>query len=351
MVTNRWPRDLPTSESFEGIPVFRVPLRTPGAGLKSELTFRLTSRLLERKVATILREERTNLVHVQCVGPNAYYARLAAKRLRLPLVVSLQGELSMDATHLFERSGFARQTLRVALKEADFITACSQQTLAESEIFSGSPFRVESKVIHNGIRCSDFADVPPYHHTRPYVLALGRHVPQKGFDVLLRAMKLLWQDGRREMDLLLAGEGPESAFLKRLACELGISDRVVFPGRADRLMTAALFAGCEVFISPSRNEPFGIVNLEAMASGKPVIATRVGGVPEFIFHGETGWLVAPDDPRALAEAIDHVIQNVPLREQLTRNGKELALKHDWSGIADCYFSAYSTALKANGQLS
>lgn len=340
VLTNRWPRSLPAVEEIEGIPVFRVPMRAPGAGLKSEVTFRLTSRFVQRQVARILREQQTSLIHVQCVGCNAHYARKAARTLRLPLVVSLQGELSMDATRLFERSAFARQTMREALSEADYVTACSGQTLAEAQDFLGKPFPAESRVVHNGIRMADFAGVVPFQHTRPYVLAIGRHVPQKGFDVLLRAMSLLWHEGRRNLDLILAGDGPESAELKRLAGELGLAERVVFAGRADRPATAALFAGCELFVLPSRHEPFGIVNLEAMACGKPVLATATGGVPEIVQHGVTGWLVPPEDPAAMARGISDLMDDSSLRRALSEQGQALAEQHDWSRLGEAYEAVY-----------
>jgi len=345
VLTNRWPRSLPAVETFEGIPVFRVPMRAPGSGLKSEVTFRLTARCVERQVAQILRQQQSGIIHVQCVGSNAYYARRAAKTLGLPLVVSLQGELSMDATGLFERSAFARETMRAALREADMITACSGQTLAEAEEFFGRPFGAGARVVRNGIRVLDFANVSPFRHARRYVLAIGRHVPQKGFDVLLHAMALLWRDGQETLDLILAGDGPERAALERLAGELGVRDRVVFIGRADRATTAALFAGCEMFVLPSRHEPFGIVNLEAMACGKPVVATRTGGVPEIVKHGVTGWLVPPENPAALAAGLAHLLRNGDLRRTMATHGRELAEEHDWTHLGDVYGAIYRVVLE------
>lgn len=345
VLTNRWPRSLPAVESVEGIPVFRVPMRAPGAGIKSELTFRLTARFVEREVARFLLKRQVEVIHVQCVGCNAHYARRAARTLGLPLVVSLQGELSMDATRLFERSAFARQTMFGALSDADFITACSEQTLAEAEQFLGKEFAVGAQVVRNGIRTADFANVSAYRHARRYAFAIGRHVPQKGFDVLLQAMALLWRDGKCDVDLILAGDGPENSALKEQARNLGVSDRVVFAGRSDRATTAALFAGCELFVLPSRHEPFGIVNLEAMASGKPVVATRTGGVPEIVVHGVTGWLVPPEDPCSLAAGIAHVLGDEALRRTLAQQGKELATEHDWTKLADAYEAIYCRVLQ------
>jgi glycogen(starch) synthase len=343
ILTNRWPRQLAAREEVEGVPVFRLAMRTPDAGFKSKITYRLTSALIEREIAQILREQRVDLVQVQCVGNNAHYAACAARRLDLPLVVSLQGELKMDATQLFLRSAFARETLHTVLRQASYVTACSQQTLAEAEEFFGKSLAGKASVIRNGVRCSDFAGVQPWPHPRPYILGIGRQVAQKGFDVLIRALAQLPDGG----DLVLAGDGPEQPALRRLAEELGIAARVIFTGRVNRARTAALFAGCALFVLPSRYEPFGIVNLEAMASGKAVIATRVGGVPEIVRHGETGWLVPREDPAELGAAIAQLLADAPLRQRLERAGREVAAQHDWAHLAGEYEAIYRRVLYGN----
>ena len=344
VLTNRWPRDLPAFEEFEGLPVYRLPFRTAEKSLKSQLTYRFTHERICTQTLRILDRHAIDVIHVQCVGGNAHYALRAANTLALPLVVSLQGELSMDATRLFERSAFARETMRSALNEADFITACSRQTLAEAESFLGTAFAAPSQVVRNGIRVADFAGVSPFQHPRRYLLGIGRHVPQKGFDVLLRAMALLRRGGRKDVDLVLAGDGPEKPALELLANELGVRDRVVFFGRCDRPTTASLFAGCELFVLPSRHEPFGIVNLEAMACGKPVVASRTGGVPEIVRHGETGWLVPPGDPAALAMGIAAVLDDEGLRRLISDHGRKLAEEHDWRNLGEAYETIYHAVL-------
>ena len=130
IVTERWPRDLPAHEDFEGLNVFRFALREPLAGgppvarLKSQLTTRLTRPGTLRQIADLLRAENIDIVHVQCVSAGALYARQVASRLHLPLVVTLQGELTMDATGLYQRSEGARQIMRDSLTDAHALTAC-----------------------------------------------------------------------------------------------------------------------------------------------------------------------------------------------------------------------------------
>ena len=292
------------------------------------------------RIVQALRAHHTELIHIQCVSSNAYYALHASRLLKLPLVATLQGELTIDAGGLFQRSAFARRLLRTVLDRADAITACSSDTLHDAEAFYGKPFGARGQTIHNGVRLEDFCGITPYPHPRPYVLALGRHVRQKGFDVLLRAFRIALHNGLEGHDLLLAGDGQERAALGRLAQALGLEDRVHFLGIADRDTTARLFAGCAFFVLPSRQEPLGIVNLEAMASGKAVLATRVGGVPEIVVDDHTGILVEPCDAETLARGILRLAADATLRARLGAAGRTAAARVNWSATAAAYARVY-----------
>ena len=123
------------------------------------------------------------------------------------------------------------------------------------------------------------------------------------------------------MKVALVGGGPLESKLKELASELGVADQAHFLGYCELEAVRALLQGCSFFVLPSRSEPFGIVILEAMAVGKAVVATRVGGIPEFVSDGENGILVEPDDPQALAEALCKVAGDPALRERLGKAGQ------------------------------
>ena len=134
---------------------------------------------------------------------------------------------------------------------------------------------------------------------RPLIFSVGRHVYYKGFDVLIHAMRDL------DADLWIGGRGPLSKTLVQLAHDLGLAERVKFVGFVPDPLLMAYYQACDVFCLPSveRAEQFGLVQLEAMYSGKPIVATRLGtGVEYVTLNGETGLLVPPKDPRALADA-------------------------------------------------
>jgi glycogen(starch) synthase len=346
VVTNQWPPMLPAEETFEGIPVYRLPMRVPGGPVKARVTYLLTASGLRRRLFEILRRHQTDLLHVQCVSTNGYYALLAKRELGLPLVVTAQGERTMDAEQIYQRSPFMNDLLRQLLREADRVTACSRNTLDDIEGFYGQPLGDRASVVYNGINLAEFDDQPtPPPPARPFILGIGRHVPQKGFDVLLRAF------ARAELpahDLVLAGDGPERPRLMELARELGVEGRVRFPGKADRATAVALFKGCDFFVLPSRQEPMGIVNLEAMAAGKPVIASRVGGVPEIVADGETGILVEPENPDALSAVIRRLAGDGSLKRRLGAAGRRRAEGFGWRVIGDGYRLLYRTLLERSG---
>jgi len=155
-------------------------------------------------------------------------------------------------------------------------------------------------------------------HGPNIVLFVGRLIYYKGAEHLIRAMKDV--DGK----LLIVGEGPLEGQLRSLAAELGIEDKVAFLGRIQDREMAAYYHSCDVFVLPSiaRSEAFGIVQLEAMACGKPVINTDLPtGVPKVSRNGETGITVPPADPAALTEAINNLLEDSDLRQEYGSNAR------------------------------
>jgi glycosyltransferase involved in cell wall biosynthesis len=138
------------------------------------------------------------------------------------------------------------------------------------------------------------------------LLSVSRLVPQKGIDVALRALASLPGD----TVLVVLGEGPERGRLESLARQLGVDGRVFLPGRVPDV--AAWLERAAVYVHPARWEGFGLAVLEAMLSGLPVVATNVSSLPELVVDGETGLLVEPNEPAALALAIGRALEQPQL---------------------------------------
>jgi len=140
------------------------------------------------------------------------------------------------------------------------------------------------------------------------LLSVSRLTPQKGIDTAVQALSLLPED----VVLVVLGEGPERDTIEQLAEEQAVSSRVFLPGRVPDV--AAWLRRAAVYVHPARWEGFGLAVLEAMVSGLPVVATNVSSLPELVVDGETGFLVPPDDPAALAAAVERALAQPALGE-------------------------------------
>lgn len=339
--TNRWPKDLPANERFEELPVHRFVFRVPENNFKQMAGARLLGPATLRALCRQIRASRASVLHVQCISSNAHYALLAQRRLRLPLVATLQGELTMDAHGLFQNSAFAQDMLRRVLTQADLITACSAKTLADAEAFCGMSLGARGRVIFNAASTGDYSAAPAYPHPRPYIFALGRLVPQKGFDDLLRAFASLPES---DHDLLIAGDGSLRRDLEQLASQLHIAARVHFLGRADRPKVASLFKSASFFVLPSSaDEGLPVVCAEALAAGKAIVATRSGGTPEAVLHEKTGLIVDRHDVSALARAIQTLVQTPALRQSYAQAAFARSIEFSWSRVTQQYLQAYADA--------
>lgn len=177
------------------------------------------------------------------------------------------------------------------------------------------------------------------------LLTLAALVPRKGLDVLLDAL-VAGGEGTRRARLLIAGDGGERESLEARACELGLTDRVEFLGR--RPDPPRLLAACDLFLLPSRREGLGVAALEAMAAGRAVIASRVGGLADAVGEGAeapAGLLVEPGDVASLARALDELIDDPRRRERLAAAGPaRVAARFHPAGMVAAYEALYREVL-------
>jgi phosphatidylinositol alpha-1,6-mannosyltransferase len=208
----------------------------------------------------------------------------------------------------------------------------------------------EALVIPPGVDPERFRPRPTPLPPPPRLLTVGRLVPRKGIDTVLRALALL-QPRMPQIHYQIVGDGPDRARLESLVETLGLSSRVDFAGRVPDAALPDHYRDAHVFVMPAREEEqgrsvegFGIVYLEASASGLPVVAGRSGGAVEAVRAGETGLLVEPDDPQALAEALWRLLQDEPLRAQLGRAGRRwVESEMNWERVARALEQALSEA--------
>jgi glycogen(starch) synthase len=165
----------------------------------------------------------------------------------------------------------------------------------------------------------------------PRVLFVGRLAAQKGVGTLVSAAALL-EDPRAQV--LLVGDGPKRKRLKREAKRIGVADRLHFVGFVAHERLPAVLAHADVLVLPSIYEELGTVLLEAMQAALPIVASRTGGIPDVIEDGVNGMLVPPDEPEALAHAINRLLADRNLARRLSEGARERGKDYDWEVLAE-----------------
>lgn len=267
-------------------------------------------RLLRRERPCIL---HTWMFHVTIPG------RLLGRLAGVPVIISAERTMGQESE--------ARYWLNWLTAPLGDRVICVSERVADfsAEHIGLSPARLV--VIPNGIEllpqpAVDKAAVwAELGRPRPEMVigTVGRLEPVKGFPYLLEALAQL-APAYPAVHLLIVGDGPERTALEAQAHRLGLGERVIFAGH--RTDVPLLMGGMDLFVLPSIWEGMPNVVLEAMAAGLPVVATAVGGTPEIVVEGETGLLVPPRDPAALAEAMERLLADPALRLQMGRAGRD-----------------------------
>ncbi|ACT96783.1 glycosyltransferase [Dyadobacter fermentans] len=291
----------------------------------------------------------------ELVHANFFMSGLVASRIKLilgiPYVITFHALGKIRMIHQKENDAFPASRLdieQMIVEDADYIIAeCPQDKQDLIEHYHADPSRIT--IIPCGFSSEEFGPASKAGARRRLglrkndvvLLQLGRIVPRKGVDNVIRAMHYLRTIPH--IKLLVVGgsddkpdfdRDPEFKRLQALARDEGVEDKVIFTGRRNRKQLKYYYQAADFFISTPWYEPFGITPLEAMACGTPVIGSEVGGIKYTVRHGETGFLVPPHDPAALAEAVKAGISCPEKYEALCRNALQRVNENfTWSFVA------------------
>lgn len=307
----------------------------PAGGARANLTFDVT---LYAQVKAIMRQERFDVVHLHepfmpvlpyMVLLNSRAANVAtfhAYRTINPWYTALKPYLAAVSTRLDAR-------IAVSEPAREFITQYFEESY---------------DIVPNGIDTQLFGEeVEPFAWAAdgtPRILFVGRFdESRKGFKYLLKAFALVRAQFPTAR-LVVVGTGDPEKFDGSLE-KYGLYGAVDFAGFVEKSELPRYYASCDVVCAPStRNESFGIVLLEGMASGKPVVASDIPGYASVLSDGHEGLLVPPKEATDLALALVHVLADKPLREQFGRAGRATAARYDWRWIAQRVLNVYERAL-------
>ncbi|GHT90462.1 glycosyl transferase family 1 [Betaproteobacteria bacterium] len=265
-----------------------------------------------------------DIVHLHLPDPMSHLASFAIPA-SVPRIITWHADI-VRQKHLLKLYQPWQNRL---LQQAAAIIVATPEHL-RSPVLSQAGIREKVHVIPFGIDLSAFARPHPQtealqeKYPGQRIFALGRHVSYKGFDILLTALSLLPTHLSDHVHLLLGGTGPLTPKLQQQAAAKGITARVHFPGKIPEADLPAYYQASDLFCLPSRTqaEAFGIVQMEAMAAGKPVVNTRLGNGVNYVSQdGVTGLTVPPDDPQALATALQTLLQDNAKRQQFGANAQ------------------------------
>jgi len=261
-------------------------------------------------------------------------------------------------------SAFRLDSENRLLRDADCVVAATQAELAQFQwLYHADTRRVV--VIPPGVDTSRFYPIPSDEAKefvgvpcdRNMLLFVGRVEPLKGIDTLLEAMALLKQQGaldRHPMCVAVIGGDPEAGperitdemgRLKTMSASLDLDDVVTFLGKRDQDTLQYYYSAAIAVVVPSHYESFGLVALEAMACGRPVVASETGGLAFLVRDNETGFHVPAGDAQAMADRLRRLVEDEVLRTRLGHQAADYARNYAWPLIADQILSLYGTLLK------
>ncbi|HML54235.1 MAG TPA: glycosyltransferase family 4 protein [Solidesulfovibrio magneticus] len=265
-------------------------------------------------------------------GPAAWFLK---QLCGVPYIVSLRGG-DVPGFLPYNLAGYHKVTgplIRFLWRGAAHVVANSQGLAALARQSAG---QMPIRMIPNGVDTARFTPAEHREHRGPVQLVfVGRVVHQKGLDVLLSALSRL--PAEADYELTIVGDGPLRDALTKQAASLGVLARLRFAGWAGREEMPDLLRRADLFVFPSRDEGMPNAVLEAMAAGLPVVATRISGNEEVVADGETGLLVPPDDPDALAGALAGFLADAALRRRMGAAGRErVCREYSWRSVAERY---------------
>ena len=319
VVTSQHDRTLSAEETVDGFRVVRV--RPRFIFMQTPITPRMRGSL---------RALSADVVHAHSPPPLAsHYAGAVASERGIPYVVTYHCDVELPSAFGSVVESIYRRSLGAdTLRNANQVIVTTRTYAATSRaIWRYNPSVIPNAVDHrrfrpdvdgSGVRSK--LRIPP---EVPIVLLVGRIVPHKGVEHFVEAARYV-PDAR----FLVAGGGSSLDAMKRLALSMGVADRVRFLGRISDDRLPEVYAACDVFVLPSvsRLEAFGIVALEAMSTGKPVIVADIPGVREMIEDGRDGLLADPVNPRDLAEKIRRLLSDPKARRTMGARGREKVLE-------------------------
>jgi glycosyltransferase involved in cell wall biosynthesis len=336
VLTKKWPVYLSDTDEHDGVKIYRIA----SARLKDE--FEGVVDWIKVNGSVI----KSDIIHVIGIRrPMPLIGLLLARLWKVPLMCTIAGgdipdKIDPAPLRVWEEG---RGIVPESLKQADEVNCVSLALVRD--IKAQMPGLARVRLLYAGTDISFFKGIKAVVAKRPYIFSLRRLDPSKGIDILIKAFNLI-KKTFPDLDLIIAGEGPEEKKLKELAGSFRLNNRVKFIGTVEFKRGISLLKGAELAVVPSLSEGGGLVNLEAQASGCPIVASRVGGIPEYLRENESGVLFEPGNPDDLADKILTLLSSKDLRGKISKGGLEYVKRFDWELLVSEYIHSYARIIES-----
>jgi glycosyltransferase involved in cell wall biosynthesis len=320
---------LPEESSEKGFYIHRLPrtkIRVAGA------------LIFWTDIIRTIRKVSPEVVHAQSLGI-AIPALISKMILKIPYVVWGQG------SDIYLPDWFTKLTSKTIMKNANSVIALTGDMKRTMQAI----YDRNIVVVPNGIDLKEYTGDPSVQKVKgdeKRILFVGRLHPVKGVRYLLQAMKIVYEK-MPDAKLILVGDGEEREHLETLTDNLGIRECVEFAGRVPHERVQDYMNQAEVFVLPSLSEGFPVTILEAMACGLPVVATRVGGLPDVIEDGVHGYLVRTKESNEIAETLLKLLQDEQLWETISKTNKQKINEYSWERVALALEKIYQGSIELN----
>jgi len=352
---------VPLQEQPDGFPVYHPRVLE----FPRSLFFEFYPQTFARGIQRVFREQLArgvDIIHAHVAHPDGAAALSLGRKFNIPVVVTIHGQ---DFAYTLKRSRICADSVRATLKGASAVILVSEKLKSHYDLPTWADQIEKYRIIYNGVDLQDVVqsseqqglenprlEIPgtgsecgERKSQRRVLLTVGFLRPDKGHAMVLKALPALIRQFP-ELEYRIVGDGSERVKLEALTEELGIGSHVLFLGSLPHHEAMREMAQCDIFILPSWNEAFGVVYLEAMAHGKPIIGTTGEGISEILAQEGVGKAVPPKDVSAITEAIQALFANPDLAVAMGARGKDLVTRqYTWEYNAQKTLRVYEEILQ------
>lgn len=334
VLTKKWPINLSELEEYEGVKIYRtISAKTKNEFLSNIEFFKKNNDSL-----------KSDIIHVIGVRrPLPLLAFILSRYWKAPLVISISGGDIPDPLDPQPRKiwSISKEIVEPVIIRADWINTFSKDLVKLTK--NTIPELSKISLVYAGLDLRKIRKVKKHQSKKPYILSLRRLDPSKGVDITIKAFAKISKKNA-DIKLIIVGEGTERNRLELLVEKLKIRKRVEFTGKLSLEKSLSLLKGALLTVVPSISEGGGLINLEAQACRCPLIASRVGGIPEYAKENYSALMFTIGNINELSDKIQIIINDESLRHQLIINGGKYVKKFSWDNILDKYLSGYKNLL-------